>query len=152
RFPETRDQPPSRVWTGPMAFTPDRMPVVGFLRRRGAEDHAIVIAAGVNGYGGSYCVQVGDLGVQMLKTGKTHEEGPKGVFSPPRLLQKAPLSRGAGSLSQAGHLVQAALEDTSVPADRGLVEVEAHLLGLHVFLDAVEAELAADAALLVASP
>src|SRR5262249_27018082 len=41
---------------------------------------------------------------------------------------------------------------TSVPADRGLVEVEAHLLGLHVFLDAVEAELAADAALLVASP
>src|SRR5204863_8211432 len=59
RFPETCGQPPSRVWTGPMAFTPDRLPVIGFLRRKNFPSTALIIAAGFNGYGGTYCVEAG---------------------------------------------------------------------------------------------
>src|SRR6185503_10090050 len=42
RFPETRGQPPSRAWTGPMAFTPDRVPVIGFLRRSGFTGDSLI--------------------------------------------------------------------------------------------------------------
>jgi glycine/D-amino acid oxidase-like deaminating enzyme len=100
RFPETRGQPPSRVWTGPMAFTPDRVPAIGFLRRDGAKGDAIVVAAGFNGYGGSYCVQAGHLAVQMVKTGETPDEVPEDVFSPHRFLQRAPLFPHSGRPSR----------------------------------------------------
>jgi glycine/D-amino acid oxidase-like deaminating enzyme len=86
RFPDTRGRPPSRVWTGPMAFTPDRMPVIGFLRRRGADPQGLVVAAGFNGYGGSYCVEAGYTAIEMLTTGKVLPEVPEDVFSPHRLL------------------------------------------------------------------
>src|SRR5262249_40986718 len=46
-YPELQGQPSSSEWVGPMAFTPDQLPVIGFLRP------GIVIAAGYNGYGGS---------------------------------------------------------------------------------------------------
>lgn len=83
RFPDTRGQPPSRVWTGPMAFTPDRMPVIGFLRR-GADSQSLVVAAGFNGYGGSYCVEAGYTAVEMATTGRVPPEVPEDVFSPHR--------------------------------------------------------------------
>ncbi|HEX8682874.1 MAG TPA: FAD-dependent oxidoreductase [Ardenticatenaceae bacterium] len=90
RFPETRGQPPSRVWTGPMAFTPDRLPVMGFLRR-GGDPQALVIAAGFNGYGGSYCVEAGYTAVEMIRRGAALPEVPEDVFSPHRFLVEGPL-------------------------------------------------------------
>src|SRR5262249_43307648 len=47
-YPELKGQPPSTEWVGAMAFTPDELPCVGFLRP------GIVVAAAFNGYGGSY--------------------------------------------------------------------------------------------------
>ncbi len=87
RFPDTRGQPPSRVWTGPMAFTPDRMPVIGFFRRRGADPRSLIIAAGFNGYGGSYCVEAGYTAIEMIKEGRALPGVPEDVFSPHRLLR-----------------------------------------------------------------
>jgi glycine/D-amino acid oxidase-like deaminating enzyme len=86
RFPDTRGQPPSRVWTGPMAFTPDRLPAIGFFRRSGADPRSILVAAGFNGYGGCYCVETGYIVIQMLETGGALPEVPEDVFSPHRLL------------------------------------------------------------------
>lgn len=86
RFPDTRGQPPSRVWTGPMAFTPDRLPALGFFRRSGADPQSLVVAAGFNGYGGSYCVEAGYTAVEMLAAGRALPEVPEDVFSPHRLL------------------------------------------------------------------
>jgi glycine/D-amino acid oxidase-like deaminating enzyme len=91
RFPETRGQPPSRVWTGPMAFTPDRVPVIGFLRRAGYAPDALIVAAGFNGYGGTYCVEAGRLASLMATTGKTPLEIPEDMFSPHRFLTRRPL-------------------------------------------------------------
>jgi len=91
RFRETRGQPPSRVWTGPMAFTPDRVPVIGFLRRPGFEADSLIVAAGFNGYGGTYCVEAGRLAAQMAMTGQTPAEIPEPMFSPHRLLSRRPL-------------------------------------------------------------
>jgi glycine/D-amino acid oxidase-like deaminating enzyme len=91
RFPDTRGQPPSRVWTGPMAFTPDRLPVLGFLRRGGADPRSLLVAAGFNGYGGSYCVEAGYTAIEMLRAGRALPEVPEDVFSPHRFLQQAPL-------------------------------------------------------------
>jgi glycine/D-amino acid oxidase-like deaminating enzyme len=91
RFPETRGQPPSRVWTGPMAFTPDRVPVIGFLRRQGFAADSLIVAAGFNGYGGTYCVEAGRLSAIMATTGKTPSEIPEDMFSPHRFLMRRPL-------------------------------------------------------------
>jgi glycine/D-amino acid oxidase-like deaminating enzyme len=91
RFPETCGQPPSRVWTGPMAFTPDRVPVIGFLRRKGFPHDSIIVAAGFNGYGGTYCVEAGRLSALMARTGETPPEIPEDMFSPHRFLTRRPL-------------------------------------------------------------
>ena len=91
RFPDTRGQPPSRVWTGPMAFTPDRVPVIGFFLRSGADPRSLIIAAGFNGYGGSYCVEAGYTAVELARTGVVLPEVPEDVFSPQRFLVQAPL-------------------------------------------------------------
>src|SRR6185503_1768345 len=90
-FPETSGQPPARVWTGPMAFTPDRVPVIRFLRRNGLPDDSLIVAAGFNGYGGTYCVEAGRLSAQMALTGKTPVEVPEDMFSPHRFLTRRPL-------------------------------------------------------------
>jgi glycine/D-amino acid oxidase-like deaminating enzyme len=89
RFPDTRGQPPSRVWTGPMAFTPDRLPALGFFHPGKADSRSLVVAAGFNGYGGSYCVEAGYTAVQMLQTGQALAEVPEDVFSPHRLVPGA---------------------------------------------------------------
>lgn len=86
RFPDTKGQPPSRVWTGPMAFTPDRLPVIGFLHCPGWPQDAIIVAAGFNGYGGTYCVETGALAAHLARTGQTPEAIPPDTFSPQRFL------------------------------------------------------------------
>lgn len=83
RFPAAAKQPPSRVWTGPMAFTPDRLPAVGFLR------DGLIIAAGFNGYGGSYCTEVGALVAEMAVTKKTPDALPEDIFGPKRLARNS---------------------------------------------------------------
>lgn len=88
RFPATVGQPPSRVWTGPMAFTPDRLPCMGFLDRPGKSDRGVVIVAGFNGYGGSYCTEAGAVAAEMVLTGKTPAHVPADAFSPNRFAHK----------------------------------------------------------------
>jgi len=78
RFPELVGQPPSRVWVGPMGFSDDRVPTIGFL----TED--VIIAAGFQGYGGSFCIEAGYVAAQMALTGETPAEVPEALFSPKR--------------------------------------------------------------------
>lgn len=89
RFPETIAQQPSRMWVGPMAFTPDRVPVIGFYHSKKKPDKAIrnvVISAGFQGYGGSYCIHAGYVAVRMAITGTAHPDAPEEMFSPKRFL------------------------------------------------------------------
>ncbi len=84
QFPDTQNQPPSRLWTGPMAFTPDRVPVIGFLPSKEAPHQNIIIAAAFQGYGGSFCTQAGYVAAQMALTGETPPDVPEDFFSPAR--------------------------------------------------------------------
>jgi len=84
-YPELRGCPPSAEWVGPMAFTPDQLPAIGFLRP------GVVVAAGYNGYGGSYTTAAGMAAAQMAITGRTPEWVPEDVFSPRRLLSDQPI-------------------------------------------------------------
>ena len=83
-YPELRGQPPSSEWVGPMGFTPDELPCIGFLRE------GVVVAAGFNGYGGSYTTAAGFAAVEMVTTGATSEWIPEDIFSPRRLLSSEP--------------------------------------------------------------
>ncbi len=82
RFPETRGQPPSRTWVGPMAFTPDRVPMIGRLSKN------VIIAAAFQGYGGSYCIQAGYVAARMASTGRSHPDVPARIFSPRRFFSQ----------------------------------------------------------------
>jgi glycine/D-amino acid oxidase-like deaminating enzyme len=84
-YPELRGRPPSAEWIGPMAFTPDQLPAIGFLRP------GIVIAAGYNGYGGSYTTAAGLAAARMATTGETPDWVPEDVFSPRRLTTEEPI-------------------------------------------------------------
>ncbi|MGZ5898045.1 MAG: NAD(P)/FAD-dependent oxidoreductase, partial [Xanthobacteraceae bacterium] len=84
-YPELTGQPPSAEWVGPMAFTPDGLPCIGFLRP------GIIIAAGYNGYGGTYATAAGKAAAEMSITNATPEYLPEEIFSPRRLLRKDPL-------------------------------------------------------------
>jgi glycine/D-amino acid oxidase-like deaminating enzyme len=84
-YPELAGQPPSTEWTGPMAFTPDGLPCIGFLRP------GLVIAAGYNGYGGSYATVAGHLAAEMAMTNTVPDSVPEEIFSPRRLLHDHPL-------------------------------------------------------------
>lgn len=95
RFPETKGQPPSRMWIGPMAFTEDRVPLIGFFHPKNAPEvksNNIVVAAGFQGYGGSFCVHAGYVASQMTLSGKVHPDVPEEVFSPERYYTKGELS------------------------------------------------------------
>lgn len=83
-FPELSKQPFSTEWVGPIAFTPDQMPAIGFLRP------GVVVAAGFNGYGGSYCCAAGEAAAIMAQSGKAPEWFPEDIFSPMRLLDRQP--------------------------------------------------------------
>ncbi len=91
-FPELCGQPPSAEWVGPMAFTPDQLPAVGVLRP------GVIIAAGYNGYGGSYTTAAGLGAAEVALTGRAPEWLPPDVFSPVRLTTDAPIfmTRRAG--------------------------------------------------------
>ena len=84
-YPELRGQPPSSEWIGPMAFTPDQLPAIGFLRP------GVIIAAGYNGYGGTYTTAAGQAAALMAVTGQVPEWVAEDVFSPRRLLSREPL-------------------------------------------------------------
>jgi glycine/D-amino acid oxidase-like deaminating enzyme len=84
-FPELRQRPFSTEWIGPIAFTPDQLPAMGFLKP------GIIVAAGFNGYGGSYCVAAGQAAADMAISGVVPDWIPVDVFSPQRLLASTPL-------------------------------------------------------------
>ena len=84
-YPELRGHPPSAEWIGPMAFTPDQLPAIGFLRP------GIVVAAGYNGYGGSYTTAAGLAAARMATTGTVPDWVPEDVFSPRRLTTEEPI-------------------------------------------------------------
>lgn len=84
-YPELRGCPPSAEWVGPMAFTPDQLPAIGFLRP------GVVVAAGYNGYGGSYTTAAGLAAAQMALTGRVPDWVPEDVFSPRRLTSAEPI-------------------------------------------------------------
>ena len=84
-FPELQQRPFSTEWVGPIALTPDQIPVMGFLKP------GIIIAAGFNGYGGSYCVAAGQAAADMALSGAVPDWLPEDVFSPQRLLDEKPL-------------------------------------------------------------
>ena len=84
-YPELAGQPPSTEWTGPMAFTPDGLPCIGFLRP------GLVVVAGYNGYGGSYTTVAGQLAAEMAMTDTVPDPVPEVIFSPRRLLHDRPL-------------------------------------------------------------
>jgi glycine/D-amino acid oxidase-like deaminating enzyme/CRP-like cAMP-binding protein len=84
-YPELRGRPPSAEWVGPMAFTPDQLPAIGFLRP------GIIVAAGYNGYGGSYTTAAGLAAAEMAITGGVPDWVPEDVFSPRRLTTSEPI-------------------------------------------------------------
>lgn len=84
-FPELRRRPFSTEWIGPIALTPDQLPAMGFLKP------GIIVAAGFNGYGGSYCVAAGQAAADMAISGAVPDWLPEDVFSPQRLLNQTPL-------------------------------------------------------------
>jgi len=62
-YPELRGQPPSTEWVGPMGFTPDQLPAIGVLRP------GVIVAAGFNGYGGSYTTAAGEAAASLAADG-----------------------------------------------------------------------------------
>jgi glycine/D-amino acid oxidase-like deaminating enzyme len=84
-YPELCGQPPTSEWVGPMAFTPDGLPALGFVRS------GVILAAGFNGYGGSYTTAAGQASAEMALTDKSPDWTPQDVFSPRRFLTRHPL-------------------------------------------------------------
>jgi glycine/D-amino acid oxidase-like deaminating enzyme len=84
-YPELQGRSPTSEWVGPMGFTPDQLPAIGFLRP------GVVIAAGYNGYGGTYTTATGQAAALMALTRQVPEWVPEEVFSPRRLLSDGPL-------------------------------------------------------------
>ena len=84
-YPELCGQPPTSEWVGPMAFTPDGLPAVGFVRP------GVILAAGFNGYGGSYTTAAGQASAEMALADECPNWTPQDVFSPHRFLSKQPL-------------------------------------------------------------
>ena len=91
RFPGTAGQPPTRMWTGPMAFTDDRTPLIGFMPRvenPKEEDRNIVMAVAFQGYGGSFCAQAGYAAAHAVLMGEIDSIAPQKVFSPLRYFNR----------------------------------------------------------------
>jgi hypothetical protein len=68
-----------------MGSTPDQLPAIGFL------GSGVIVAAGFNGYGGSYTTAAGQAAAMMALTGATPDWVPEDVFSPRRFLDTEPL-------------------------------------------------------------
>ena len=74
--PSCAGRPPSAEWIGPMGFTPDQLPLIGLLRP------GVVVAAGFNGYGGSYTTAAGEAAAALALTGEAPPWLDAEVFSP----------------------------------------------------------------------
>ena len=61
-----------------MGFTPDQLPMIGLLRQD------LVVAAGFNGYGGSYTTAAGEAAAALALTGEAPSWLDAEVFSPTR--------------------------------------------------------------------
>ncbi len=83
-LPEIKGQPPVQMWSGLMDFTRDRKPVIGEVRP------GVIVGAGLNGYGGCYCVALGQVLSEHAVTGKAPALAPQDVFAPQRLLTSEP--------------------------------------------------------------
>ena len=84
-FPELQGREASAEWIGPMGFTPDQLPALGFLQP------GVVVVAGFNGYGGSYTTAAGLAAAEMVTSARPPEWVPEDVFSPRRLLSRTPM-------------------------------------------------------------
>jgi len=94
RFKDTKRQPPSRCWAGPIAITIDRTPMIGFYDcSSGAKDNTnvsskvntgVVLAVAFQGFGGSFCFHAGYAAAYMALTGLNHPDVPPEIFSPHR--------------------------------------------------------------------
>ena len=84
-FPELDGVAPTSEWIGPLAFTPDRLPAIGYLRE------GVIMAAGFNGYGGSYTTASGYAAAEIALTDRVPEWVPEDVFAPRRFMQREPL-------------------------------------------------------------
>lgn len=77
-FPEYKNVPPSAQWAGPMGFTPDRIPSIGVYAKN------IFMAAGFNGYGGTYTIGAGKSLAKLILTGKSSSKVNLEMFDPLR--------------------------------------------------------------------
>lgn len=84
RFPETRQQPASRCWAGPLGITSDRTPLIGW-RHHGR----VLMAVAFNGFGGSWCVEAGAVVADLAVTGADLAPEARMVFSPCRFFPPA---------------------------------------------------------------
>jgi glycine/D-amino acid oxidase-like deaminating enzyme len=84
-YPELDGRPPSSEWVGTMAFTPDELPAIGFLRP------GVIVATACNGYGGSFTTAAGLAASRMALNSSVPEWVPEDVFSPQRLLVDTPI-------------------------------------------------------------
>jgi glycine/D-amino acid oxidase-like deaminating enzyme len=94
RFSDTQRQPPSRCWSGPIAITMDRTPMIGFFdcgfKRKDKTraplivDTGVVLAVAFQGFGGSFCFHAGYAAAYMALTGQNHPDVPPDIFSPHR--------------------------------------------------------------------
>lgn len=83
-YPELCGQPPTSEWVGPMAFTPDALPAIGFVRP------GVILAAGFNGYGGSYCTAAGQASAEMALTDESPRLDAAGCLLPAPVPQQTP--------------------------------------------------------------
>jgi glycine/D-amino acid oxidase-like deaminating enzyme len=74
-----------------MAFTPDQLPAIGVLRP------GVVVAAGFNGYGGSYTTAAGEAAAALAVSGQPPSWLAADVFTPTRLRRTATRARSGAS-------------------------------------------------------
>lgn len=90
-MPETKNQPPSRVNVGPMAFSDDRWISVGHVKTDKITNNRVTIVHAGNGYGGTQALEAGAQGARIAMAGRAVPETPEDLVSPNRLLTTQPL-------------------------------------------------------------
>lgn len=80
--PEAAGIPPSSVWSGPMGFTDDRLPLIGWLKA------GLFVAAAYNGYGGAYTQAAALAAAEAVLSGRIPDWIPLDIFSPRRFLNR----------------------------------------------------------------
>ncbi len=80
--PEAAGIPPSSAWSGPMGFTDDRLPLIGWLKA------GLFVSAAYNGYGGAYTQAAALAAAEAVLSGRVPDWLPQDVFSPRRFLDR----------------------------------------------------------------